>query len=82
MMRLALGWIPIRRIAVLAHLHGGGARFRALAAGRGWAIILIRHDRRMPAVPAAERITLAEAIDQADGPDAGAVAGAAPDPNN
>ncbi|MFI6160377.1 hypothetical protein ACIA59_10555 [Micromonospora haikouensis] len=53
-MKVALGWTPIRRIAVLAHLHGG-------------ALILIRHDRRMPATPAAERIILAEAIADADG---------------
>ncbi|WP_229401931.1 hypothetical protein [Micromonospora okii] len=78
MLRLALGWTPIRRIAVLSNLWGGGGRFRALAAGRGWAIVLIRHDPRMPAVPVAERISLAEAISDADGPDPGAVAGAAP----
>ncbi|MGA4726278.1 hypothetical protein ACPB67_02560 [Micromonospora taraxaci] len=76
-MKLNHGWIPVRRISVLAHLYGGAGRFRALAAGRSWSIILIRRDRSMPAVPVAERITLAEAIRDADGPDIGAVAGAA-----
>lgn len=72
MLRLTAGWTPIRRIAVLAHLFGGAGRFRTIAAGRGWAIVLIRRDRTMPAVPVAERISLAEAIREADGPDAGA----------
>ncbi|WP_213452872.1 hypothetical protein [Rhizomonospora bruguierae] len=77
-MRIATCSAPLRRIAVLAHLFGGAGRFRAIAAGRGWAIVLICRDRNMPAVPAAERISLTEAIRQADGPDAGAVAGTAP----
>jgi hypothetical protein len=62
------GWIPIRRIAVLAHLHGGAAKFCNVASGRSWSLVLIRRDRTMPAVPHAERISMREAIDQADGP--------------
>lgn len=62
------GWIPIRRIAVLAHLHGGAAKFCTVASGRSWSLVFIRRDRSMPAVPRSERISMREAIEQADGP--------------
>lgn len=62
------GWIPIHRIAVLANLYGGAGRFCTLVAGRGWAVLLVRRDQSMPAVPAAERLTFGEALDLADGP--------------
>ncbi|MBF9135168.1 hypothetical protein I0C86_40530 [Plantactinospora sp. S1510] len=62
------GWIPIRRIAVLANLYGGAGRFCTLVSGRTWMVLLVRRDRSMPAVPEAERLTFAEALEQADGP--------------
>lgn len=64
--RFLEGWIPLHRIRVLANLYGGAARFRTLASGRRWSILLIRHDPSMPAVPPGERPTLAEAIEEAD----------------
>lgn len=57
---------PIRRIAALVHAYGGAARFRALAAGRTWAVLLVLKDPSMPAVPPEQRPTLREAIDVAD----------------
>ncbi|MGI5144813.1 hypothetical protein ACQEVC_45600 [Plantactinospora sp. CA-294935] len=69
MRRLLQPWIPIRRIAVLANLHGGAARFRTIIAGRSWALLFVRKDPSMPAVPPEERPTMREAIDQADAAD-------------
>jgi hypothetical protein len=66
MRRLFQPWIPIGRISVLANLHGGAARFRTIVAGRSWALLWVRKDRSMPAVPPKDRPTMREAIDQAD----------------
>lgn len=60
------GWIPLHRLPVLTNLHGGAAKFCTLASGRRWSILLIRHDPTMPAVPAVQRPTLRQAIDNAD----------------
>lgn len=59
------GWIPLHRIAVLANLHGGGGKFRKVAAGRNWSLLLVRRDDSIPSVPPADRPTLREAIDAA-----------------
>lgn len=66
MRRLLQPWIPIGRISVLANLHGGAARFRTIVAGRSWALLLVRKDLSMPAVPHEDRPTMREAIDRAD----------------
>lgn len=60
------GWIPLHRLPVLTNLWGGAGRFRAIASGRRWSILLIRHDPTLPAVPADQRPTLRQAIDEAD----------------
>jgi hypothetical protein len=68
MRRLLQPWIPIGRISVLAHLHGGAARFRTIVAGRSWALLWVRKDPSMPAVPPDARPSMREAIDRADAP--------------
>lgn len=59
-------WIPLRRISVLRHSWGGAGKFRKLAAGRNWSLLLVRRDRTLPSVPVAERPTLRQAVSDAD----------------
>lgn len=62
------GWMPIRYIAALAHLHGGAAKWCTVFSTRKVSLILIRRDESLPHIPESERITLREVLDQIDGP--------------
>lgn len=60
------GWIPLHRLATLTNLWGGAGKFRKVAAGRNWSLLLVRRDDSTPPVPPEQRPTLREAIDNAD----------------
>lgn len=59
-------WIPIHRIAALAHLWGGAGKWRPLVSARSWSILLITHDPTAMSAPDDRLPTLKEAIEAAD----------------